>query len=56
MFGGFERRRATTVMPVPPGTALHQLCSVPPAGRHLNSAAGRLVLLVSDIVRVTECV
>ena len=34
--GGFERRRARTVMPVPPGTAFHQLCSVPPTGRRVG--------------------
>lgn len=31
--GWFLRRRANTVMPVPPGTALHQLFSVPDTGR-----------------------
>lgn len=36
-FGGLERRRARTVMPVPLGTALHQLSSVPPTGRVLGS-------------------
>lgn len=35
--GGLERRRDKTVMPVPPGTALHQLYSVPPAGLTLGS-------------------
>lgn len=33
MFGDFDKRRAKTVIPVPPGTALHQLYSVAPAGR-----------------------
>lgn len=37
MFGSLERRRAKTVMPVPLGTALHQLYSVPPTGRALSS-------------------
>lgn len=37
MFGGLVRRRARTVMPVPTGTALHQLYSVPPTGRALGS-------------------
>lgn len=34
---GFDRRSAKTVMPVPPGTALHQLYSVPPTGRAFGS-------------------
>ncbi|MFS7903668.1 hypothetical protein Hanom_Chr01g00026721 [Helianthus anomalus] len=33
--GGLERSMAETVTPVPPGTALHQLCSVPPRGRDI---------------------
>lgn len=37
MSGGFERRRARTVVPVPPGTDLHQLYSVPPTDRTLGS-------------------
>lgn len=36
--GGLERMRVRTVMPVPVGTALHQLYSVPPAGRALGSS------------------
>lgn len=36
--GSFERWRANTVVPVPPGTALHQLYSVPPTGRVFGSA------------------
>ncbi len=40
MFGGFERRRPRTVMPVPMGTALHQLYSVPPTVRTLGSEEG----------------
>lgn len=35
--GGFERRRDRTVMPVPPGMALHQLYSVTPRVRPLGS-------------------
>lgn len=35
MSGGVVKWRAKTVMPVPPGTALHQLYSVPPTGRDL---------------------
>lgn len=35
--GGFERRRVSTVTPVPPGTALHQLYSVPPTGLDFGS-------------------
>ena len=38
--GGFERRRPRTVVPVPPGAARHQLYSVPPTGRDLDSPAG----------------
>lgn len=38
--GGFERSKPRTVVPVPPGTARHQLCSVPPTGRDLDSAGG----------------
>lgn len=38
--GGFERSKPRTVVPVPPGTARHQLCSVPPTGRDLDSPAG----------------
>lgn len=40
MSGGLERRRARTVVPVPMGTALHQLYSVPPTGRALGSSSG----------------
>nr|GMD88409.1 hypothetical protein Iba_chr14cCG6750 [Ipomoea batatas] len=36
---GFDKRIANTVIPVPPGTALHQLYSVPPTGRLLGCAA-----------------
>lgn len=39
MLGCFESRRARTVMPVPVGTALHQLYSVPPTGRAMGSGA-----------------
>lgn len=35
--GGLEKSRAKTVTPVPPGTALHQLYSVPPTGRDTAS-------------------
>ena len=35
--GGLERRRDKTVMPVPLGTALHQLYSVPPTVLILGS-------------------
>ena len=33
-----EESRAKTAMPVPPGTALHQLCSVSPTDRPLVSS------------------
>lgn len=39
IFGALERRKASTVMPVPPGTARHQLVSVPPTGRAFSSTA-----------------
>ena len=48
--GGFARRRAKTVVPVPPGTALHQLYSVPPTGRDMGSGACGLLLVVLDMV------
>lgn len=35
--GGLEKSRDNAVTPVPPGTALHQLYSVPPTGRDLAS-------------------
>ncbi|KAH7836156.1 hypothetical protein Vadar_033223 [Vaccinium darrowii] len=44
--GGFERRRAT-VVPVPIGTALHQLCLVASMGRDLGCNGSGL--LVSDM-------
>lgn len=37
MSGDFDKRTAKTVIPVPIGTALQQLCSVFPAGRVFNS-------------------
>ena len=40
MFGGLEKRKPNTVIPVPPGTALHQLNSVPPTGRVVDSVIG----------------
>lgn len=36
--GDLEKRRARTVMPVPPGTARHQLSSVAPTARDWGSA------------------
>ena len=45
--GALETRRARTPMPVPPGTARHQLYSVPPTHRPLGSTLeglGRLWL------------
>lgn len=45
MSGGFDKSRAKTVIPVPPGTALHQLCSVLPAGRLFNSDDGAAAAL-----------
>lgn len=35
--GGLEKSRAKAVTPVPPGTALHQLYSVPPTERDIAS-------------------
>lgn len=48
--GGLERSRAKTVMPVPPGTALHQLYSVPPTVRALGSTASGFWGLSSDML------
>lgn len=45
MSGDFDKRRAKTVIPVPIGTALHQLCSVPPADRVFNSDGGAAAVL-----------
>lgn len=42
--GGVERRRAMTVVPVPVGTALHQLYSVPPTVRVFVPATSGLGL------------
>uniref|UniRef100_A0A7C8YXI9 Uncharacterized protein n=1 Tax=Opuntia streptacantha TaxID=393608 RepID=A0A7C8YXI9_OPUST len=39
--GWFLVRRASTVIPVPPGTALHQLFSVPRTGRSLAGASSQ---------------
>lgn len=45
--GGLERRTARTVVPVPVGTALHQLYSVPPTGRS-SGARGSPDMLVRE--------
>ena len=56
MFGGLQKRKPKTVTPVPPGTALHQLNSVLPTGRVLDSgtdsgmvsfSSGCLILLIA---------
>lgn len=36
MAGDLDKRTPRTVIPVPPGTAMHQLYSVPPTGRVLG--------------------
>lgn len=45
--GGLERRRLRTVEPVPIGTALHQLNSVPPTGRVAGVGWSRLSISLS---------
>lgn len=49
--GGVERRRAMTVMPVPVGTALHQLYSVPPTVRVFGPATSGLGLSSDMLAR-----
>lgn len=51
MSGAFDKRRAKTVVPVPIGTALHQLCSVLPAGRIFNSDDGAAAELPCSAIR-----
>lgn len=47
--GNLEVRMAKTAMPVPPGMARHQLCSVPPTGRPLGSAICGLISFWIDM-------
>lgn len=52
MSGGVVKWRAKTVMPVPPGTALHQLYSVPPTGRDL--CCSDMFCLVRETCTITD--
>jgi hypothetical protein len=47
--GSLDVRMAKTAMPVPPGTARHQLCSVPPTARPLGSTVSGLINVWLDM-------
>ena len=55
-FGVRESKRAMTAMPVPPAMALHQLYSVPPTGRVVDSGTrfGSLIVEVRERKRERE--
>ena len=55
MFGVLEERRASTAMPVPPGTALHQLYSVPPTGLPFGSTLWVLSLSIDMLAGKNKC-
>lgn len=55
MFGALEERRASTAMPVPPGTAWHQLYSVPPTGLPLGSTLWVLSLSIDMLAGKNKC-
>lgn len=56
---GLERRSKRTVVPVPPGTERHQLCSVPATGRETCSGSSAvafgLVSVSSSICIICVC-
>lgn len=52
MSGGFERRRARTVVPVPPGTDRHQPYSVPPTDRIMGLEGS--VVVSEDMIDLGE--
>lgn len=55
-FGVRESNRAMTAMPVPPAMALHQLYSVPPTGRVMDSGTRFGSLIVEVRERERDCV